>query len=321
MATSPPILLIDIGGTQSSVALAQSDGSIEAKLAAERPEGKDAHWIMESVFERIETARQSHPALIRQVGKCGIGFGGPVCRGRPLRSEHVAHWEHIDPCHELEQRYGWKCRIENDGLCGALGEFHFGAARSTRNMVYLTVSTGIGGGVVLDGRLFRGSRGFAGHLGHLKIGLDGPPCPCGGRGCFEALCSGTSIARRAAERAKQKRWEAAPLIARAGCLEAISAKALFDCARAGDRLSLGLVHEVAEDFGRGLASIYHAFDPDVIVLGGGVPQAGDIFFQAISRATEDRVLPQFRGQVKLVPAGLGSESVLFGALALSLELD
>jgi len=314
-------LLVDIGGSQSSVALASLDGAVEARQPSRQPEGEDARWIMDSIFERIETIRNEHPGEAAAVGKCGIGFGGPVSDGRPLRSEHVRNWEQIDPCRELEDRYGWECRIDNDGLCGALGEFHFGAARGTMNVVYLTVSTGIGGGAILDGRLFRGSRGFAGHFGHLKIGLDGPECPCGGRGCFEALCSGTSIARRASERARERPDQAGALIAMAGSLEAISAKALFDRARQGDQLSSALVQEVAQDFGRGLASIYHAYDPDLIVLGGGVPQAGELFFGLIREATESRVLPQFRGQIRIVPAKLGSDSVLFGALALCLDLD
>ena len=111
------------------------------------------------------------------------------------------------------------------------------------------------------------------------------------------------------------------LVERAGVISAISAKTLFDCAREGDTFSSRVVKEVAEDFGRGLASIYHAFDPDLIVLGGGVPQAGDTFFEALRNETEARVLPQFRGQVRIVPAGLGKDSVLMGALALALELD
>jgi len=318
---SARVLLVDIGGSQSAIALASPDGAIEARQPTRRPEGKDARWIMDSIFERIEAIRREHPDGVAGIEKCGIGFGGPISGGRPLRSEHVRNWEQIDPCRELEGRYGWKCRIENDGLCGALGEFHFGAARGTSNMVYLTVSTGIGGGAVLNGRLFRGSRGFAGHLGHLKIGLDGPQCPCGGRGCFEALCSGTSIARRARERARKRPDQAEALIAMAGDLEAISAKALFDCARQGDEFASALVQEVAQDFGRGLASVYHAYDPDLIVLGGGVPQAGELFFDLIHGATEARVLPQFRGQVRVVPAELGADSVLFGALALCQGLD
>jgi len=316
-----PVLLIDIGGSQSSVALAMEDGSIIARFPAELPEGADAFWIRDAIWERIESLRSDSSESMASVVNCGIGFGGPVADGRPLRSEHVANWETIDLCAEVEERYGWACRIENDGLAGALGEYHFGAAQGTRNAVYLTVSTGIGGGAILEGRLFRGSRGFAGHLGHLKIGLDGPECPCGGRGCFEALCSGTSISRRAAERARESSGEAAMLIERAGVISAITAKTLFDCAREDDAFSSRIVKEVAADFGRGLASIYHAFDPDLIVLGGGVPQAGALFFEALRNETEARVLPQFRGQVKIVPAGLGKDSVLLGALALALNLD
>ncbi|MBI2194922.1 MAG: ROK family protein [Planctomycetes bacterium] len=315
------LVLIDIGGSQSTVALSSPDGRLMARRTLLRPEGQQADGILQSVIERIEALQAEFPESLKSVQRCGIGFGGPVAQERPLRSEHVRGWENLDPCRTLEERFGWSCRIENDGLAGALGEFHYGAGRGGRHMIYLTISTGIGGGVILDGRLYRGSRGFAGHLGHLKIGLDGPLCACGGRGCFEALCSGPSIARRARDRARARPREAAALIARAGGVESIQAKTLLECAIEGDIFSSQVVQQVGEDFGRALASIFHAFDPDRIVLGGGVAQAGETFLGVVRRETELRLLPQFRGKIDITGAGLGTDSVLFGALALALGQD
>lgn len=321
MTPQPALMLIDIGGTQSTIALGTPEGSLETKRAVQRPPDQPASWIFHSLLERIETLQREFPEKMKCVQVCGIGFGGPISGGRPIRSEHVPGWDQIDICRELSGRWGWNCRIENDGLVGALGEFHYGAARGTRNAVYLTISTGIGGGVIIDSRLYRGSRGFAGHLGHIKIGLDGPQCACGGRGCFEALCSGSSIARRAVESALDRPGDAAALIRQAGGAHRITAKDLLEAAAVGDPFSHAMTQEIACDFGRALASIYHALDPDVVVLGGGVSRAGDSFFTAIALETESRVLPQFRGEVKIIPAALGADSVLFGAMALALGLD
>ena len=199
---------------------------------------------------------------------------------------------------------------------GALGEYTFGAGKNSRHIIYYTVSTGIGGGIIINGEIYRGGNGYAGELGHVPILRDGPQCDCGNRGCLEALCSGTAIGRRATA-AVQKHPRKGITITRAANNNPITAKALFDTARSGDPYARTLVDEICTDLGQGLAISVNAFAPDVIVIGGGVSNAGRILFEPLHRETRRFLMPVHRPNLKIIPAKLKNRSVLLGAVALA----
>ena len=252
---------------------------------------------------------------------CGIGFGGPVNfdTQRIVNSTHVPGWDDCPLPEIVEQHLGVPAIIDNDANVGALGEFTFGAGKNSRHIIYYTVSTGIGAGIIINGEIYRGGNGYAGELGHVPILRDGPQCDCGNRGCLEALCSGTAIGKRATA-AVQKHPRKGIAITRAANNNPITAKTLFDTARSGDPYARALVDEICTDLGQGLAMAINAFAPNVIVIGGGVSNAGRVLFEPLRRETRRFLMPVHRPNLRIVPAKLKNHSVLLGAVALAREL-
>ena len=306
------ILAIDIGGSQFGLALAAPDGRIIKHIR---------HQTNDRADKRIDRIIAESKTLISQspVSACGIGFGGPVNfdAQRIVNSTHVAGWDDCPLPEIVQQHLGLPAIIDNDANVGALGEFTFGAGKNSRHIIYYTVSTGIGGGIIINGEIYRGGNGYAGELGHVPILRDGPKCDCGNRGCLEALCSGTAIGRRATAAVKKHPRKG---IAIARTANPITAKTLFDTARSGDPYAKALVNEICTDLGQGLAMAVNAFAPDVIVIGGGVSNAGRVLFEPLRRETRQFLMPVHRPHLKIAPAKLKSRSVLLGAVALAREL-
>ncbi len=306
------ILAIDIGGSQFGLALAAPDGRIIKHIR---------HQTNDRADKRIDRIIAESKTLISQspVSACGIGFGGPVNfdAQRIVNSTHVAGWDDCPLPEIVQQHLGLPAIIDNDANVGALGEFTFGAGKNSRHIIYYTVSTGIGGGIIINGEIYRGGNGYAGELGHVPILRDGPKCDCGNRGCLEALCSGTAIGRRATAAVKKHPRKG---IAIARTANPITAKTLFDTARSGDPYAKALVNEICTDLGQGLAMAVNAFAPDVIVIGGGVSNAGRVLFEPLRRETRQFLMPVHRPHLKIAPAKLKSRSVLLGAVALTKQL-
>ncbi len=306
------ILAIDIGGSQFGLALAAPDGRIIKHIR---------HQTNDHADKRIDRIIAESKTLISQspVSACGIGFGGPVNfdAQRIVNSTHVAGWDDCPLPEIVQQHLGLPAIIDNDANVGALGEFTFGAGKNSRHIIYYTVSTGIGGGIIINGEIYRGGNGYAGELGHVPILRDGPKCDCGNRGCLEALCSGTAIGRRATAAVKKHPRKG---IAIARTANPITAKTLFDTARSGDPYAKALVNEICTDLGQGLAMAVNAFAPDVIVIGGGVSNAGRVLFEPLRRETRRFLMPVHHPHLKIAPAKLKSRSVLLGAVALTKQL-
>ena len=185
-------------------------------------------------------------------------------------------------------------------------------------MVYLTVSTGIGGGLIVNGEVYRGAKDMAGEAGHINVVPDGPLCVCGRRGCLEAVCSGTALGRQArlAARRRPRAWQ--PLIDAAGGRQRIEAKTVFDFARRGHRPSVVLIEAYSDHFGRALATLIALLDPELVVIGGGVSLAGIPLFVPLRRAVARHLPPFLPRGWRCVPARLGANSVLCGAARLAL---
>ncbi len=295
------ILAVDIGGTRFRVAVADEDGNL-ARVArrATQAEGGSV-WMIDQVIRLASDFGSKFD--IRAIG---VGFGGPVdfAGQRIINSTHVEGWCDVPLPKLLEDRLGVPAVVDNDANVGALGEYVFGAGRGRKSMVYYTVSTGIGGGIILNGAIYRGANGNAGELGHVPILVDGPRCACGNVGCLEALCSGPAIARRARERMK-------------GSSHALTAKDVFDAARKGNRVAAEIVEETADYLGMGIAATINTVAPDIVVVGGGVAKAGRILFDPLRKSVKRRVMPVHRRDVRVVPAKRGDNAVLLGAVALA----
>ncbi len=309
------VLAIDIGGTQYRLAVIGRRGEVTRIERGKTDAAGGAPWMIDRVIEHGRQLCQSF-----RVTACGVGFGGPVAFDdqRVINSTHVQGWDDVPLSKLIEDALGLPTVVDNDANLGALGELTFGAGRGCRHLVYYTVSTGIGGGVIIDGEIYRGANGQAGEMGHVPILEEGPVCACGNRGCLEALCSGSSIGRRAVEalvaggrsRSLRKVYRTSGVI---------TARDVMSAAKEGDRLAARLVEETARYLSVGIATTVNTFAPDCVVVGGGVARAGSILFEPLRRATRDRVMPVHRNAVRILPAARGDRSVLLGAAALAMR--
>jgi glucokinase len=204
--------------------------------------------------------------------------------------------------------------LDNDANAAALAEHGYGAGRGAENMVYMTISTGIGGGLIVGGRLIHGVGDAAGEVGHMIVQPDGVPCGCGARGCLETICSGTSIARRAAERLAGGGRSSALL--EGGGLKEITAKAVAEAARAGDAVASEVWDETIEYLALGVGNVIAAFAPEAVVLGGGVSTAGEQLLEPLRRRVNESVKIAPVEEVRIVQAALGGDSGVYGALIL-----
>ena len=327
MASSSPIrpqaktiLGADIGGTKLATVLATPDGEIRHKmrLPTEAERGAE-HGVARliSMLRRNLNETGTDPADVIGIG---VACGSPMDaqRGIILGPPNLQSWNPVPIKAILESEFGIYTQLENDANAGALAEWLYGAGRGVRNVVYMTMGTGIGGGLILDGRLYRGSNGNAGEVGHMRVvDRDGPRCGCGKRGCLEAFCSGPSIARRTRE-ALAGTGESM-IVQLAGSLEAVSAEHLFAAARQGDGLALHLVDETAHYMGVGLANIIQAINPQVIVLGTIATQQGDFFLDRVRAVVRQETWPQMAKVVEIFPSPLGDRVGDYAAVSVILQ--
>lgn len=277
------VLAIDIGGTKHALALFR-DGRLAGRSTYATDVAGGRAWMMEHLSA---LAREWIMEAMPQA--CGVGFGGPIdfAAQRVGRSMHVGGWQDFPLAPALEQAVGVRCILDNDANLGALGEFTAGAGRGARLLLYVTLSTGIGAGILLDGKIIRGADSLAGELGHIPLEADGPECSCGGRGCFEALCSGWAIEARTGRPARELLADPA---FRAGYVPALA---------------------------RGLRAALMLLNPDRIVIGGGLSKAGEPLFAELRAELQRQIPPSFPIRVEVEPAALGDDSVLWGAYALA----
>ena len=215
----------------------------------------------------------------------------------------------------LEDKLGLPVSLANDATLGAMGEHVFGAGRGSDNMIFMTVSTGIGGGIITDGRLYMGHKGFAGEIGHITIDRNGPTCNCGNFGCLEVMASGTAVARMAYERLSA--GEPSSLLAAAGGnASEVGARMVAEAASSGDSLAQSLMAEVATNLGIGIVNLMHIFDPELIVIGGGMSQSLDILLPGINQEIQRRAMAHLRDRRPVVRSELGDDVSLLGAAAL-----
>jgi len=247
----------------------------------------------------------------------GVGFGGPVdlASGRIRRSHQTSGWEDIPLGEMLAERLGLVSHLANDANAGGLAEALFGAAGRASSLLYVNVGTGIGGAIVVDGRIHVGATSTAGEIGHCIVLPDGPECTCGKRGCLEALSAGAALARRAKELLAESEEPASSL--RARCVDDLTGREVGHAAAQGDALALRVVDEAARFLGMGIANAVNLLDPEVVVLGGGVPEMGDVFLRPVRRSFQEHVMPS-AACTPVVPAELGYDAGVIGAAAVAL---
>jgi len=276
-------LAIDIGGTKFSMAAFEQDRMrLRESRSTDREGGRE--WMLDQIVEIARDWQRS-----AGLDRCAIGFGGPVqfLKQRITLSTHVGGWRDFALSAWLEQQLGLPAVMDNDANLGALGEAVFGAGMGATPLFYMTISTGIGGGLVVDGRIYRGADSYAGEIGHLTVRPDGPECLCGARGCLERMCGGIWMepghGRPARELLQDPQF----------------------------------VRRYVIDLALGLKACIMLLNPARIVIGGGISKAGPALFGPLSEELRRQITDWSRARIDLVPAALGDDSVLYGALALA----
>ncbi|HEX9016650.1 MAG TPA: ROK family protein [Chloroflexota bacterium] len=308
---------LDLGGTRYRVAVSTLEGELEWRVSRNTDAARGLEPVLDSLFASLEEAIAAAGGR-EAVSGLGIAAPGPVdpWNGVLYSPPNMPGWVNVPLKHLFEERFGIHSVAGNDANLAAVGEHRFGAGRGLANVVYVTVSTGIGGGVISDNRLLVGSHGFAGEIGHMTVELHGDLCACGNWGCLEALASGTAIARHARETVQS----GADTALRALAMEQITAKAVTDEAYRGDKVAQRLLKEAAEALGVGIVNLAHLFNPSRIILGGGVSiNAGPIFWDTIQEVIEARMMRPALRDLEIVPAGLGDDAGLLGAAAAALD--
>lgn len=277
-------LAVDIGGSKFTIALFEGDRMVRRESrATDREGGRD--WMLSQLESLLRDWARDAP-----IEYCGIGFGGPVFfdRQRVVLSTHVGGWGDFDLPAFIKDTIGVQPVMDNDANAGALGEATYGAGRDHLPLFYMTLSTGIGGGIVLaDGSVYRGADSYAGEIGHLTVRPDGPPCLCGSQGCLERVCCGLWLEKDYGKNAKELMLDEA------------------------------FVGRYVVDLARGLKAAIMLLNPARIVIGGGIGKAGDKLFVPLREELRRQITAWSRARIDVVPAALGDDSILYGALALT----
>ncbi len=303
---------IDIGGTKIALAVADLDGRVlEQTRFPARTSERGPHAIMEEALAGIERMLGKTGA---RLAAAGIGCGGPLDRKRGLilSPPNLPGWDEFHVVRLVEERLGVPALLDNDANVAALGEHRHGAGRGYKHLVYITQSTGIGGGVIVRGELVHGVCDGAGEVGHMTVLPDGPECGCGGRGCLEALCSGTGIARRARERLAA--GEASSLSSLSP--SEVTARAVAEAARAGDAVGAAVWDEMIHYLAVGVGNLFNVLAPEAVVIGGGVSEAGEQLFGPLRERVRERMRMLPPGKINILQASLGGDSALHGAVIL-----
>jgi glucokinase len=308
------IVSVDLGGTKIRVALCDADGHIikQTSQLSLAHEGSDA------VFARIVATIHDIAEDFSNVRGIGLGAPGTInpWDGVLLEAPNLPGMDHFPIKARLENEFRVPTFAGNDANMAALGEQRFGAGRGVAHMIYVTISTGIGGGIIVNGKLHLGARGFAGEVGHQTLDAYGPICSCGNVGCLEALAAGPAIARNAREEIHKGR-QTILLDLVNGDHTKIHAGVVNQAARQGDKLSLRVFDRAGFFIGLGLVSLLHNFDTQLFVLGGGVAiNAWDLLYPTIEKTFAKYAMVSMRPDVKIVPAELGDDAGLLGAVAL-----
>jgi len=304
---------VDLGGTKMLVGVVDSERRVLYRDTASSL-GLAQEELLATLERELQAAREARPGVVA----AGLGLPCTIDRERGVAIVAV-NLEIADvPIRELmTERLGMPVFIDNDANLAALAEHRFGAARGARNAVILTIGTGIGGGLIIEGRLYRGSSGAGAELGHTVIDADGPPCQgnCPNHGCVEAFASGTALAREglaAAERAPDS------VLGRALAADAsLEGREVTDAALAGDETARAVLAQVGKRLGVALSSFANVFDPDVIVIGGGVSRAGELLVGPAREELAARALPPMN-RTPVATAELGSDAGLIGAATMAL---
>ncbi|WP_312148292.1 MULTISPECIES: ROK family protein [Paenibacillus] len=302
---------IDLGGTKIAAALFDSKGTVLKRELMETAGARTAKEVVQRMIDMIRSVSEGRPLT-------GVGLASPGAvnsqDGIVIHGTNLPEWDNVPLKHWMELELGVEVKVVNDANAAAWGEYVRGAGKGADNMVYVTFSTGIGAGIVIDGKLLLGKNSFAGELGHNIIDPNGTECSCGRFGCWEVFASGTAI-RDMALRSMESRPSMITELANING-EKITSRHVFEAMALNDPVAVEVIDRSIHYMALGLANAVHTFNPDRIVIGGGVSKAGDLLFPALVEKTELFIMDPYKGTFTIEPAALKDDVGLIGAAAL-----
>ncbi len=300
---------VDVGGTKIAAGVVSPEGDIlnEVRYPSAGPQER----LLSTIARAVTEVRDGF-----EIGGTCLAVPGTVstAENKIIDAPNLHAIEGVPLKDELEERTGLSTTVENDANAAAWGEFRFGAGSEATHLVFITLGTGVGGGVISHGVLLRGAQGAGGELGHITIQATGPQCGCGNHGCLEALASGTAIARRAREVASENSGSA---LGRLAVERTVLGEDVAELAREGDEAARSVLEETGRWLGIGLAGYVNVFNPEVIAVGGGAARAGDLILAPARKEVHLRAMSPGRDLVEIKPATLGARSGVLGAAALA----
>lgn len=308
-----PVLALDIGGTKILAAIVARKGKILEReyrltLADEGPQA-----VIERIFSTIDNLLSKTCVNLSRLHSISIASAGVIDmkNGIVTFSPNLPGWNNIPLLDIIKKRYGIDTFILNDATAAVLGEHKYGAGRGLKHLIYITVSTGIGGGIITNGQLYVGAGGGAGEIGHTIIDIHGPKCTCGNYGCLETLASGRAVARETIARIKS--GEKSLLAAMVERVEDITAADVTKAAREGDKLALEVIKQTGFYLGVGLLTLVNIFNPERIIVGGGLSKMGDLLLEPARQVVKNGPYPFMSEAVSIVTAELGDDVSVLGA--------
>jgi len=307
---------VDLGGTTIKVGICDAEGNLKQTYEGPTKAEEGAEAGMERIAQYVRTIVEQSPYEWEQVAGVGAGMAGflDIPKGF-IKFSNNLDWHNVPAKEILEAKLGVPVAINNDANVAALGEAWGGAGRGYANCVCYTLGTGVGGGIIINGKVYEGFGGMAGELGHMAIvpDLEAINCNCGQKGCLETVSSATGIVRMAKDAVERGDRTSLALI------EKITAKDVFDAGKAGDEVALRIINRAAYYLGRSMASIAVVVNPQRFIIGGGVSKAGDILFEPIREIFKKYTPEHAQTGVDIVPASLGNDAGVVGAAGLTLR--
>ena len=317
-----PVLAIDLGGTKIFAAIISNTGQVLAKkryptLADEGPQS-----VIGRVFSAIDHLLSQRNINPSQLASISIAAAGAidVKKGLITSSPHLPNWHDVPLRNIVKEKYKVNAFLINDASAAALGEHHFGAGQGVDNLILLAVGTGIGGGIIINSRLYSGTNGSAGEVGHTTIDVNGPRCSCGNTGCLEALVSGTAVTKEAINRINQGEKSSLAEIVK-GKTENITAEKISNAAQDGDSLASEIILKAATYLGLGLANLVNIFNPEMIIIGGGIAKIGDPLLNPARQIVRERAFQLSAQAAQIVPAQLGDDAGVLGAAIFAVQQE
>ena len=307
---------IDLGGTNTKIGLVDEKGNIIFTTIVKTDSMEGFSETIQRLSKILITQIEGTNVNFDDVVSVGVGVPGPVLNYRVVKFWANFPWKHgVDLALEFEKNLGKPVKVDNDVNVITLGEMWKGAAQGYKNVLGLAVGTGIGGGIIVDGKLVSGEHGAGGEVGHIKIEPNGKLCGCGQKGCWEAYASATGIIREAKSRLAVNKQNLLYEMTKGRDLEA---KDVFDAARKGDEFSIDIIDYEAEKLALGIGNLLSILDPEIVVVGGGVALAGDFLFDRVKEKLKDVAFPSILENLKIVAATLGNDAGILGAAYLGM---